>query len=229
MEEDPEDLFGDVDDFLAPDAVGARVVDGSDEAGGLGCFGGGGVVEVDEDGAGAGDKEVGGGGGEVGEEEADDYAAGGEFAGAFLFFVEEHGEEGGEEGGLDGGEVVEGEGGGAESFEAKQRLVEEGVFVLLSRRAVSFAFSVIMLAQDVPPLHLHRPIQQPYYLSHTAFGDKGINPCDRLVSQQLAQLMESPHFDQLWLLYLTQVRDEILWHSWFRCFVDERQCLSGPT
>lgn len=137
VEENPEDFFGDIDDFFAPDAVGAGVIDGSDEARRLGFFGRGGVAEVGEEDAGTGDEEVGGGGGEVGEKEADDYAAGGELAGAFLFLVEEHGEEGREEGGLDGGEVMEGERGGAESFETEQCLVEEGVLMFLSRSDVS--------------------------------------------------------------------------------------------
>lgn len=133
VEENPEYFLSDVDNFFAPDTIGAGVIDGSDEARRLSFFRRGGVVEVGEERAGSGDEEVRRGGGEVGEKEANDYAAGGELAGAFFLFVEEHGEKGGEEGRLDGGEVVEGERGGAESLEAEQCLVEEGVLMFLSR------------------------------------------------------------------------------------------------
>ena len=36
VEEDPKNLFGDVDNFFAPDAVRTRNVDGFDEREGLG-------------------------------------------------------------------------------------------------------------------------------------------------------------------------------------------------
>ena len=39
MQEDPEDFFGDIDNFFAPYAVGARVIDGGDEARWLGVLG----------------------------------------------------------------------------------------------------------------------------------------------------------------------------------------------
>lgn len=137
VEEDPEDFLGDVDDFFAPDAVGPGVIDGSDEARRLSFFRRIGVVEVGEEGAGSGEEEVRRGGGEVGEKETNDYAAGGELAGAFFLFVEEHGEKGRKKGRLDGGEVVEGERGSAESLEAEQCLVEDGVLMFLSRCDVS--------------------------------------------------------------------------------------------
>lgn len=49
VEEDPEDLLGHVDDFLAPDAVRAREIDGCYEAWRLGRFGLGRIAEVLED------------------------------------------------------------------------------------------------------------------------------------------------------------------------------------
>lgn len=49
-----------------------------------------------------------------------------------MLFGEEEGEQGREESWLDCGEEGEGEGGGAESFEAQEGFVEEGVFVFFS-------------------------------------------------------------------------------------------------
>lgn len=92
VQEDPEDLLGDVDDLLAPDAVGAGLVDGGDEAEGLGVFGRGGVAEVGADGRGSGGEVARRRGGEVAEEEGDDDSARAEFAGAFLLLVEQHAE-----------------------------------------------------------------------------------------------------------------------------------------
>lgn len=119
VQEDPEDLLGDVDDLLAPDAIGTGLVDGGDEAEGLGVFGRGGVAEIGPDGVGSGGEVARWGGGEVAEEEGDDDSARAEFAGAFLLLVEKHAEQGGEETGLDLGEALEREVGRAEGFQAQ--------------------------------------------------------------------------------------------------------------
>lgn len=91
MEENPEYFFGDVDDFFAPDTIRARVMHRRYETWGLSGLRLGRISQVGEKSACTSREVSRGGGGEVGEEEADDDIARGEFTWPFLFHVKEHG------------------------------------------------------------------------------------------------------------------------------------------
>jgi hypothetical protein len=111
VEEDPEDFFGDVDYFFAPDPVGSVDVHLFDKVKRFLVILWSRVFEVGQDGSGSRCQSgrVGVQGiGEVGKEEGDDDAAGAEFRWTLFLLVEEHPQQLWKEDGLDLCQMLQG-------------------------------------------------------------------------------------------------------------------------
>ncbi len=109
VQEDPKDFLGDIDNLLAPNAIGTRLVDRGDESKRLGVFMWSRVAEIRANRLGARYKLGGRGGGKVPEDESHDDSTSAELAWAFLLLIKKHAKQGREEIGLDLRQPFEGE------------------------------------------------------------------------------------------------------------------------
>lgn len=138
VQENPEDLFGHIGDFFAPDSIGASLVYIGDERYWLVVIFRGRVSEVGEDSLCAfGWYLIRRDSRELCEDEIDDDSAGRELAWAFLFLVEQHLQQRREEVSFNPGQMLKSSRCGTESLQTKQCFMEKRVFVFLAVRRVS--------------------------------------------------------------------------------------------
>jgi hypothetical protein len=106
---------------------------------------------------------------------------------------------------LDLCEVAEGQLCGLEGLQACQRVVEQIVFVFLSAIHQHDYESKPEGWRCSPPLDADDSIEKVDQLGHASLGDERVDPCDRLVSEELPELLQSPNLYELRLAHFPQV------------------------